>query len=116
MTIAGLAASGRRIAVAHCAGLAAEAARDAVGRLPARLARRRWARPHRLLDQRLACYIARTLLGLEAIEIAAALGINRNTVQRHVAWVEERREDAAVDRWLDEIELSLLPSPREIVS
>lgn len=58
--------------------------------------------------RRTAVYCAATLFSRPNRQIARAIGTSRQLVDRFVADIEAAREDAIVDRELDEIELDLM--------
>lgn len=115
VTLAAVVRSSRAIMARHCLDLAVRGVADAYDLKVAEVieqASQRWQRNEEI---RVAIYMMHTALGQTECDIAEALGINRFQVRRWCEWVEQRREQSAFDRWLDEIELSLLPN-REATS
>ncbi|HRN83260.1 MAG TPA: hypothetical protein PK857_00450 [Hyphomicrobium sp.] len=57
-----------------------------------------------------ALYLAATVCGRSNKSLARASGLDPRAVRKALAKVEERREDAAFDRALDEVEIQLRPA------
>jgi hypothetical protein len=102
-----LARRARDVAAAAAVELALEVVAWRSG-VPAAALRRRYPRPaHQGLRQQ-AIYLA-VITGHPRRDIARAVGLSPEIVARHCRVVEERRDDAALDRLLDELELEMMP-------
>jgi chromosomal replication initiation ATPase DnaA len=58
-----------------------------------------------------AYYITRTAFGMSLARVAAAFRRDRSTVAHACARLEERREDARFDRWMEALEASAMSAP-----
>jgi hypothetical protein len=102
-------------ALEHALVVAAWSARDLIRRDPERgvewakevLAPWLWAQHHEVLTERQAQVFAIGVLGLNHREIAAALKIDRNTVEKHAIEIMERIGVAAFERATEPVSAAL---------
>lgn len=66
--------------------------------------------------RRIACYLASMTANASPDHLAEAAGLHRVTVHKHIAWVEDRRDDPVFDRRLDELEMELVLAAAKLVS
>lgn len=62
----------------------------------------------------IAYYITRTAFGMSLARVAAAFGRDRSTVAHACARLEERREDARFDRWMEALEAACVSAPAPV--
>ena len=61
--------------------------------------------------RQVAMYIAAVGFGMSYARVAAALGRDRSTVAHACRIIEERRDDASFDRWIEALEQSAATAP-----
>ncbi|MEQ1901338.1 MAG: helix-turn-helix domain-containing protein [Devosia sp.] len=66
------------------------------------------------LARQMLMYLLHTLLGFDVRRVGSLLGRNRSTVDHACAVVEDRRDDAAFDRKLAQVESRFLESHRHL--
>lgn len=75
------------------------------------LASRSRAHPRAALARQVAMYLCHTGLGLSQSEVARLFGRDRSTVGHAARVIEDRRDEAAFDAWLDRLEAVLKAAP-----
>ncbi len=64
-----------------------------------------------ILARQVAMYLAYVGFGMSLARVAAAFGRDKSTVAHACRAMEERRDDAAFDRWMDALEASVASAP-----
>jgi chromosomal replication initiation ATPase DnaA len=64
-----------------------------------------------VLARQVAMYVAAVGFGMSYGRVAAAIGRDRSTVAHACKLVEDRREDAQFDRWIDALEMTAAAAP-----
>lgn len=58
--------------------------------------------------RKVACYLASVTANAAPERLAEASGLNRRTIHKHVAWVEDRREEPLFDAMIEGLERALV--------
>jgi chromosomal replication initiation ATPase DnaA len=70
--------------------------------------------PEAALARQAAMYLAHVAFAMSLSRVAQAFGRDRSTVSHACHIIEERREDAQVDEWLEALEAALSSAPPPI--
>lgn len=65
--------------------------------------------------RKVACYLALVVANAQMVRLAEAAMIDRATIHKHAAWVEDQREDLAFDRKVQGLEEALVAMAARIV-
>ena len=84
--------------------LAASMAGYALGIDPAEITRTGRGTHDASRARQVAMYLAHVGMGMSLARVAEAFGRDRSTVAHACHLIEDRRDDAAFDRWLDQLE------------
>jgi hypothetical protein len=59
--------------------------------------------------RKVACYLVTVVANASPERVAEATGLNRSTIHKHAAWVEDRRDDGgAFDAQIERLEMALV--------
>lgn len=65
--------------------------------------------------RKIACYLAAVVANCSPARLAQASGLNRATIHKHLASVEDRRDDPAFDRMIDGLQEALFSMAARVV-